>query len=172
MPRAVPLTILGVLLVLAGLTSALSYHEATHAPTGVTMVATCTDHAVARPAAMTLSCADANSALRALHWSDWGDTTAYATGTITWNNCTPDCAAGTWKGRPVTVWAWRIRGRALHPTLERRPHVPRDPHPRRVPRLSTGERRGDVHHFLVRAFPRLRSRREEPTSPRAEQRQC
>lgn len=88
--------------------SVWSYHQATSARPGVTMIATCTDHASARPKSMVLSCADANSELRALKWTDWGDATAYATGTVAWNDCTPDCAAGHWKSQPVTVWAWRI----------------------------------------------------------------
>jgi hypothetical protein len=106
--RSIPLTLLGLLIVLAGATSVLAYHQSTSARAGITLVKTCSDQAVVRPAAMVLSCADANSELRGLTWTDWGDTTAYATGTIAWNDCTPDCAAGHWKSQPVTVWAWRI----------------------------------------------------------------
>jgi hypothetical protein len=54
-------------------------------------------------------CADGNGEFTNLTWQDWGDATAYGSGTARWNTCTPNCAAGKWESEPVTVWAWRIR---------------------------------------------------------------
>jgi hypothetical protein len=50
-----------------------------------------------RPATLTLACADANNLGVKLVWARWTATGAYATGTDTWNACTPYCAASkTW----------------------------------------------------------------------------
>ena len=50
-----------------------------------------------RPATLTLACADANDLGVKLVWVKWTQTTAYATGSDTWNTCVPYCAASkTW----------------------------------------------------------------------------
>lgn len=107
MYRRTPFLLLLVLVVLAAGALVLSYHQATSAPP-TTMTVTCSNRSAAKPSTLVISCADANSELKDLHWNKWGDATAYATGEAAWNDCTPDCAAGTWKHEPVTVWAWRI----------------------------------------------------------------
>jgi hypothetical protein len=56
-------------------------------------VATCTGRAVVEPSSLTLSCADANSALTATRWSAWGARSARGVTTFALNPCTPDCAA-------------------------------------------------------------------------------
>jgi hypothetical protein len=56
-----------------------------------------------RPKDFVISCADANTELRALHWQSW--TTSGATGSATYryNDCTPYCAAGHFHDDPATV---------------------------------------------------------------------
>ncbi|OYV60140.1 MAG: hypothetical protein B7Z69_05075 [Actinobacteria bacterium 21-73-9] len=56
-------------------------------------VATCTGDAVVEPTTLTLTCADANSALTATRWSAWGATSARGVTTFALNLCTPNCAA-------------------------------------------------------------------------------
>ena len=55
---------------------------------------TCTGAAVTRPITFTMTCADGNYRLVAVHWQNWGTTQAVATGHASMNNCAPDCAAG------------------------------------------------------------------------------
>ncbi len=56
-------------------------------------VATCTGRAVLEPSTLTLSCADANSALTTTRWSAWGTTSARGVTTFAVNPCTPNCAS-------------------------------------------------------------------------------
>jgi hypothetical protein len=62
---------------------------------------------VVRPAAIVVTCADANYQLRSLKWSSWGGASATATGTAFINDCTPYCAAG------------HVHSYAVHVTLGR-----------------------------------------------------
>ncbi len=73
-----------------------------HGPGGAPAVAasaprvtTCTGAAVVEPATLTLTCADANSALTATRWSAWGATSARGVTTFAVNLCTPTCASST-----------------------------------------------------------------------------
>ncbi len=104
-----PLLLVAVLVILALATAWLSYDQSRTRGSTVGMVYSCSKKVGTKPNSYVLSCADANSMLASLHWLDWGDATAYATGTAKWNDCTPTCVAGHWKSEPVTVWAWRIR---------------------------------------------------------------
>lgn len=70
----------------------------TNAPVGAfattsPRVATCAGTAVTGPVTLTLSCADANSALTNTHWRSWGPASAAGVTTFAVNLCTPDCAA-------------------------------------------------------------------------------
>jgi hypothetical protein len=47
--------------------------------------------------------ADGNGNLVDLVWSDWTATGARASGLDAWNNCTPNCAQGTFTDIPITV---------------------------------------------------------------------
>jgi hypothetical protein len=57
------------------------------------VVGNCTNSQV-RPASIIVACADANIALTHLRWSSFGGTTAAAAGSYSYNDCTPNCAAG------------------------------------------------------------------------------
>lgn len=109
MRRIIPLLLVVALVILVGVTTAVSLLQSRESNSAIRMDITCTMKVRAQPASLILWCADANSMLTALRWSDWGDATAYATGKISWNDCTPACVSGHWKVRPVTVWAWRVR---------------------------------------------------------------
>ncbi|HVR06023.1 MAG TPA: hypothetical protein VMS02_08270 [Solirubrobacteraceae bacterium] len=61
--------------------------------------------ASSRPKSLTLTCADANTALSGLRWSSFGGATAKATGMLDLNTCTPNCAAGKVIHYPVAVAA-------------------------------------------------------------------
>jgi len=58
---------------------------------------------VTRPAAIIVTCADANYQLRSLRWRSWGPATAVATGTAEINDCTPTCVAGHGHAYAVSV---------------------------------------------------------------------
>ena len=110
MRRYTSFLILLALIVLAGLTTLLSYGQSTNTHENIKMVAPCTSSLVREPPSITASCADANSKVTDLTWTSWGNATAFATGTGAWNDCTPTCVAGTWKRETVTVWAWDLNG--------------------------------------------------------------
>jgi hypothetical protein len=106
-PRVIPLSFVAALVILAGLTTGLSVAQS-NSSNSVTMALSCSSTFGARPTSYVLYCADANALVTSLKWTDWGAATAYATGVAKWNDCTPNCAGGTWKQQAVTVWAWRL----------------------------------------------------------------
>jgi len=107
--RLIPFIILAVLVVASAVTLVLSYHETNARTASVRIDLSCSNKTGIQPSSYVITCADANTLLTKLTWSDWGQATAYATGDARWNNCTPDCVSGHWKSEPVTVWAWRVR---------------------------------------------------------------
>ncbi|MFY9783365.1 MAG: hypothetical protein WAK12_07515 [Acidimicrobiales bacterium] len=109
MRRLIPLSTLAVLTVLALVTIGISYHQSHSQPSGIGITLSCSSKVGEHPTGYVLFCADANAEFTHLAWQDWGDATAYGSGVVRWNDCTPSCAGGTWKSLPVTVWAWRIR---------------------------------------------------------------
>ena len=46
---------------------------------------------------------DGSAYVKNLVWSSWGGSQAAATGTLELNNCSPNCAQGTYTGYPATV---------------------------------------------------------------------
>jgi hypothetical protein len=67
-------------------------------------VSDCGGQAVA-PSSLTLTCADANYGLAAMKWVDWGSAQTVGAGSVRANNCTPNCAAGTFQSYPVLATA-------------------------------------------------------------------
>jgi hypothetical protein len=67
------------------------------------IVYTCDGHAVVKPSMLIVTCADENMGLQDLHWSAWGAATAYATGTLWENSCTPNCAEGKYISYQASV---------------------------------------------------------------------
>lgn len=58
-----------------------------------------------RPREIVLACADANLYVANITWSGWSGATARAHGTLHWNTCTPNCAAGKMKSRAIVFTA-------------------------------------------------------------------
>src|ERR1700689_4208404 len=105
--KMIPYLILSALTILAGGAALWSWHQSDE-PIALSIY-DCTNHGLVTPSNFDLACADANSQLKNLHWTDWGKSTAYATGTASWNDCTPNCAGGTWHSTHIAVYAYRVR---------------------------------------------------------------
>jgi hypothetical protein len=103
--RLIPFSLLAVLVIWAGVFTLISYKQSTASGSSV-KVLLCAKGLGVRPTTYVISCADANSEFTDLHWTDWGDETAYATGVARWNNCTPTCVSGHWRSEAVTFWVW------------------------------------------------------------------
>jgi hypothetical protein len=108
--RKIPYLLLTVLVVLAGVFTVISYDQSTASGSSVKLVLPCEANLAVEPSTYVVSCADVNSEFTDLHWTDWGDQTAYATGIARWNDCTPTCVDGHWRSKPATIWAWNPRG--------------------------------------------------------------
>jgi hypothetical protein len=61
------------------------------------------------PAAITLACGDGNYGLAGFKWQHWGAATSYGSGSARANDCTPDCAAGTFHSYDVLATASSVR---------------------------------------------------------------
>ena len=103
MRRYIPVILLAVLVVLAGLFALLSWHQA-HETTAAGLYDCSSTHTV-KPHTLVLSCANANANAKITNvsWTNWGQPTAFATGTARWNDCASSCAAGTWREQPTTA---------------------------------------------------------------------
>ena len=106
MRKSIPFLILLVLTVAAGSFALFSYHQS---KMSTVAIFDCSTTSSVAPATLVLSCADENSMVKDIHWSNWGSATAIGTGVGTWNDCTPDCASGTWKSANVKISVTRLR---------------------------------------------------------------
>jgi hypothetical protein len=73
-----------------------------------------------RPKEIVLTCADANTYVTSISWSNWSSNVAHAKGIFHWNTCTPNCAAGTTKSKAITFTATdrrRVKGIWLYTEL-------------------------------------------------------
>jgi hypothetical protein len=69
-----------------------------------------------RPTSIVLTCADSNRYIQDIKWRSWTSTSADATGTLHWNDCTPACFDGKWHSarihfiarKPATLSTHRI----------------------------------------------------------------
>jgi hypothetical protein len=104
--RQIPYILLAVLVLLTGAFTVISYDQSTASGSSIKLPLRCKPLLAVKPSTYIVSCADGNSELADLHWTDWGDETAYATGEARWNDCTPTCVAGHWRRQPVTFWLW------------------------------------------------------------------
>jgi hypothetical protein len=55
---------------------------------------------VIEPSQIMLACGDGNAYITAINWSSWTSTSASGTGTYVQNDCSPNCAAGTFLRYP------------------------------------------------------------------------
>ena len=83
---------------------------------GPAVVVNCANKPQVRPSSFVLTCADANDVLTGMQWVNWASE-AFATGTEKINNCTPNCAQGTFISYPVLVTLWRPEPLPNHPGM-------------------------------------------------------
>ncbi len=75
---------------------------------------------VQHPREIVLTCADANTYVTAITWSQWSSPRARATGILHWNTCTPTCVAGQHRSAPIHFVATdrrRVKGVWLYTVL-------------------------------------------------------
>jgi hypothetical protein len=79
-----------------------------HAQTmaSVPVVVSCSMKTQVRPGSFTLACADGNVYVGALNWTAWGSSSALASGTYSFNDCTPNCLSGHSHTLPGLVVLW------------------------------------------------------------------
>jgi|APCry1669192319_1035405.scaffolds.fasta_scaffold09298_1 hypothetical protein len=90
--------------------------SATAAPT---YIATCLTQSV-KPTEVVIACADANRYVSHITWTNWGSATAHGKGTLAWNTCTPNCAAGKFVTRSISFSATGrklVKGKETYTTL-------------------------------------------------------
>jgi hypothetical protein len=66
----------------------------------------CANQPQVRPRTFDFFC-DGSGSFTGLHWSTWSTSVAAATGVQYVDNCTPNCAQGTWSHRTVDLIFWR-----------------------------------------------------------------
>ena len=76
-------------------------------PSGPGVLADCTNPPPqtleVEPSTITLACADDGIGAQDLTWTTWTSTGASGSGTVWENDCTPDCASGTFHDFPATI---------------------------------------------------------------------
>lgn len=72
-----------------------------------------------QPVEHLISCGDANSGLRKMTWSTWGESVARGTGVYYWNDCDPNCSAGTTYRAKADIVLDRVRVQAGEPVFTR-----------------------------------------------------
>jgi hypothetical protein len=68
-----------------------------------TVLADCLGKPQVKPDTIVLACGDGNQSVSGIKWAGWGSTFAAGRGTISINDCTPNCAAGHDHFYPVVV---------------------------------------------------------------------
>jgi hypothetical protein len=74
----------------------------------------CQNQPQVRPGTFDLFC-DGSGSFTKLRWSTWNTSLAAATGALYLDNCTPNCAHGTWSHRTVDLIFWRSEPVKGHP---------------------------------------------------------
>jgi hypothetical protein len=88
--------------------------------TGTTYLYNCSTR-TQRPHEIILTCADANTYVTHITWTNWSASSAHAKGTFHWNTCTPTCVAGTNKSKAITFTATdrrKVKGVWLYTELK------------------------------------------------------
>jgi hypothetical protein len=93
--------LLGAPLAAAALIAAFAISASAASPLKITNC----NKAASSPKLLTLTCADANTALKGMTWSSFGGPAAQGRGTFVMNTCEPNCAAGKDVSYPVKVKA-------------------------------------------------------------------
>jgi hypothetical protein len=82
--------------------------------TAVPVVVSCGMKTQVRPGSYTLACADGNVYVKALNWTAWGSSSALASGTYAFNDCTPNCLSGHGHLLPALVVLWGVQALPGH----------------------------------------------------------
>jgi hypothetical protein len=110
MTRAAAVAVPTAAVLAAGLPLAAHAASAGNAPragsTPAVAVYNCANEPQVRPSSFALSC-DGSYELSKLSWTSWNLNEATATGLSYVNDCTPNCAQGTWSHTNVIVVLWR-----------------------------------------------------------------
>jgi hypothetical protein len=72
-------------------------------------VIACINKIQVRPGEYILPCGDGNAYLNHLNWSAWGSSSALASGTYTFNDCTPNCVGGHGHSFGVLAVLWDVQ---------------------------------------------------------------
>jgi hypothetical protein len=91
------------LLVLIGIIGIAPSRAAGNFPT---MLPDCQGVPQSMPSKVVFACGDGNVYASNLTWTNWGQFYAYARGTLTQNDCTPNCAAGHFHTYEASLTVW------------------------------------------------------------------
>ena len=79
-----------------------------------TVLVSCSNQPLVRPAGYMLACGDGSEYFTRLRWAGWTPSLASATGRFVMNTCTPSCARGKYLTSPVAVVLWHQAAMAHH----------------------------------------------------------
>ena len=95
-------------------TSGRSAESVGQQSSSVPVVVNCSQNTQVRPGTFVPACGDGNASLDSLHWSAWGSSSALASGTSGFNDCTPDCLTGHVHTFPALIVLWGAKALAGH----------------------------------------------------------
>ena len=78
------------------------------------VVVNCQQKTQVRPGSIILACADGNAYTGSLGWSAWNSSSALASGTYNFNDCTPNCISGHGHTFPALIVLWGARALPGH----------------------------------------------------------
>jgi hypothetical protein len=78
------------------------------------VVVNCSMKTQVRPGSFTLACADGNAYVHGLNWSAWGASSALASGSYSFNDCTPNCLSGHGHTFSGLVVLWGVKALPGH----------------------------------------------------------
>jgi hypothetical protein len=112
--RAVALALCGIgLIATAGCGAAASAaslgKQQAAGSSAVPVVVACINTTRIRPSEYVLPCGDGNAYLYHLNWSAWGSSSALASGTYIFNDCTPSCVGGHGHSFGVLAVLWDVQ---------------------------------------------------------------
>jgi hypothetical protein len=95
-------------------TSGPSAETARQQSTATPVVVNCARKTQVRPGSIVLACADGNVYVGGLSWTTWGSSSALASGSYAFNDCTPNCLSGHGHTFPALVVLWGAKGLPGH----------------------------------------------------------
>jgi hypothetical protein len=80
-----------------------------------TVIVSCLQRGQVRPGSYVVACGDGSEYLSGLRWSSWTRGEATASGRVSINNCTPNCAQGTFSHSNALIVLWHVTAWPHHP---------------------------------------------------------